>query len=80
MRDKEVNRSYTLKTEIIWDEKQDTFVRHIERKNDGFSPYELLGILEEAQQDILDQIRGLVKADIIKREVVVDEPPEGQNV
>lgn len=67
------NRSYELKTEIKWDEKRNHYMRKMERINDGFSPYEILGILEEAQQDILDQIRGNVKPDIIKRTVIKDD-------
>ncbi len=70
MIDKTVIRSYELKTEIKWDEKEGQYMRKMHRVNDGFSPYELLGILEEAQQDILDQIKDKVKPDVIKREVV----------
>jgi hypothetical protein len=44
------------------------------RRNDGFLPYELLGILEETQLDIIRQLGKEITPDIIKREVV--EPPK----
>ena len=43
---------------------------HMKRTCDGFSPVELLGILEMSQLEILQQRRGEFKPDIIKREVV----------
>ena len=44
----------------------------LNRKNDGFSFIELLGLIEFARIDILKQINGEMKPDIIKREVVQD--------
>jgi hypothetical protein len=44
------------------------------RRNDGFNAIELLGILELAQQDILNQIKDHENSniDVVKREVVED--------
>jgi hypothetical protein len=40
------------------------------RVNDGFTPLELLGLTAMIQHDILDQMRGVIKVDIVKREMV----------
>jgi hypothetical protein len=42
------------------------------RRNDGFNAFELLGLLELAQQDILNQIKDAENSniDVVKREVV----------
>lgn len=40
------------------------------RINDGFNPYELLGLLEQIQLDILQQLSGDVKPDIIERNII----------
>ena len=45
----------------------------LNRINDGFSPIELLGLLEHIQLDIKAQMAGEFKPDIVKREVVVDK-------
>lgn len=44
------------------------------RRNDGFNPLELLGILKLTQQDIVNQIRSAEEPDIdiVKRELVED--------
>lgn len=44
------------------------------RRNDGFNALELLGLLELAQQDILNQIKDKeeVGIDFIKRQIVED--------
>lgn len=41
----------------------------IESENDGFTPLELLGILEYKKSDIYSQMSGKIKPDIIKRKV-----------
>jgi hypothetical protein len=47
---------------------------HLRRTNDGFTAIELLGILWEAQHDIINQIRGKKqKFTTIKRQVVEKE-------
>ena len=43
------------------------------RTNDGFGTMELFGILEFIQLEIIQQLSGYIKPDIIKREVVEDE-------
>ena len=40
------------------------------RINDGFNPYELLGLLEQIQLDIIEQLSGDVKPDIIERNII----------
>lgn len=42
----------------------------MERKCDGFVAYELLGIITLTQQEIIGQIKGRIKPDFTKREVV----------
>lgn len=44
----------------------------MERKNDGFSAIELLGICQLVSIDIRDQMAGLIKPDFIKRSVIID--------
>lgn len=39
------------------------------RTNNGFNVFELVGILEISKDDIINQIKGNVKPDIIKRKV-----------
>jgi hypothetical protein len=43
------------------------------RRNEGFNPWELLGLLEHSQMEILKQLSGEIKPDVIKREVIKDE-------
>lgn len=59
-------KTYTIKVEMTNDKNILT------RTNDGFNSYELLGILENLQLDILSQMAGTIKPDIIKREVISD--------
>lgn len=40
------------------------------RTNDGFNAFELLGVLQHAQREILDQINGISAPDVIQRTVV----------
>ena len=42
------------------------------RINDGFGPLELIGMLEFSKDEIIKQIKGNIKPDIIKRQVVID--------
>ena len=44
----------------------------LNRVNDGFNPFELLGMLEISKDDIIQQIKGQIKPDIIKRKVIDD--------
>ena len=65
-----------MKKEIV--KKRKWIVEHImyddgttqlSRTNDGFNPFELMGILELSKDDIINQIKGDVKPDIVKRKV-----------
>jgi hypothetical protein len=62
-------KTYTIIVETTEDGNQMT------RTNDGFNAFELLGILEMAQDDILKQMKSKEEKeiDIIKRQVVKDE-------
>ena len=42
----------------------------LHRKADGFNPFELLGLLDLTRGEIIEQIYGKIKPDVIKREVV----------
>jgi len=61
-------KTYTL--ELIEHEDGGT---QLIRTNDGFDAFELLGLLELAQLEIIEQIKGNIKPDIIKRNIVKDE-------
>ncbi len=57
-------------------------VKHLEdgsanmcRRNDGFSPLELIGIADFIAIEIRDQIKGWIIPTTVTREVVVDEEP-----
>ena len=45
----------------------------LERTNDGFTPFELLGLCEFLSREIVQQIAGDIKPDIIKRNVIGKE-------
>lgn len=42
----------------------------ISRTNDGFNSFELMGVLELSKDDIINQIKGIVKPEIIKMKVI----------
>ena len=42
----------------------------LERTNDGFNAYELLGTLELTQRELVEQLHGRLKPKTIKRKVV----------
>ena len=63
-----INTTTEIKTYTIQLEISDK-VKLI-RKNNGFSPYELLGLLEQIQLDILQQLSGDIKPDIIQRNII----------
>ena len=65
-----MDKKYTLTAEFKYNETEHGYSQHMIRRNDGFSGYEIIGILEEAKQDVLNQLAGKMKPDIIKREVV----------
>jgi hypothetical protein len=43
----------------------------LERTNDGFHAYELLGLVESAKQEIIKQMQGKMKPTITKRKVII---------
>ena len=45
----------------------------LNRTNEGFTAYELLGILTQAKEDILKQIAGEIKPNIINRKIIEDK-------
>lgn len=47
-------------------------ILNVEATNDGFNPFEVLGILEYKTADIREQIKGNIKPDIEKRIVIKD--------
>ena len=66
-----------MKKDII--KKRKWIVEHItytdgttqlKRSNEGFNPFELMGILELSKDDIIQQIKGAVKPDVVKRKVI----------
>lgn len=44
----------------------------LSRRNEGFSAIELLGLCNLISLEIIQQLKGDIKPDIIKREVIVD--------
>ena len=71
-----MDKKYTLSAEFKYNETEHGYRQHMKRSNDGFSGYEVIGILEEAKQDVLNQLAGQIKPDIIKREAVEEEDNE----
>lgn len=61
-------KTYTI--EMIEHEDGGT---QLNRTNDGFDGIELLGLLELSQLEIIEQLKGYIKPDIIKRNIVKDE-------
>ena len=64
MKDKKITKTYLIELTM---EKGKTTIR---RRNDGFKMLELLGLLELAKTEIYEQMKGNMKPDVIKREVV----------
>ena len=56
---------YVIKYEFLTDKSV-----NVTRENKGFNAIELLGILESIQQDILNQMKGIVKPTTIKRNII----------
>ena len=59
---------YTIEVKIYSDGTS-----NMKRTCDGFHFYELLGILDFTRDEILEQIKGTIKPDIIERRVIVDK-------
>ena len=60
-----MKKVYTIVVSI--DEKGKQTMRRI---NKGFSAIELLGTLELTKSEILEQIKGTIKPDVINRQIV----------
>ena len=41
------------------------------RTNDGFTAFELIGILEYSKDEIINQIKGNIKPETVKRKVIL---------
>lgn len=48
----------------------------LKRVNDGFNGFELMGILEIIQKEIIQQCTGKIQPDFIERQIVVDPKPK----
>ena len=57
-------QKYTVTIETF----EDKFTMN--RINDGFNPMELLGIAELISKEVREQMKGEIRPDVIKREVV----------
>ena len=44
----------------------------LSRTNDGFHSFELLGLLEMIQMEILECLKDSIKPDVIKRQIIED--------
>jgi hypothetical protein len=58
-------KTYTL--EITVDDENKMRVRST---NTGFSPLELLGLLDLKRDDVLRQVKGEIKPDVFKRDLI----------
>jgi len=45
----------------------------VERSNDGFNPFELIGYMEQVQIEILQQLKGVITPNITKLIAKVDK-------
>ena len=62
-----MKKTYTIKLETLEDGETKT---KMTRTNDGFNGLELLGIIEIARNEILQELAGVMKPDVIKRQFV----------
>lgn len=60
------------KYEIVQTESDDGSV-NLRRVNDGFNAYELLGLCELAQLEILEFLKGNIKTDKVERQYIKEE-------
>lgn len=51
-------------------EEQENGKLRFSSTNNGFSGFEVLGILERKKQDILDQLSGKIKPETIERKII----------
>ena len=59
-------RTYT----VVMETNNKTGVTNIECVNDGFPALELLGLLDWKREDIIQQLRGKIVPDTVKRTVI----------
>jgi hypothetical protein len=59
---------YTIKYK-----KYDDGSSEVERKNDGFNPFELIGYMEQVQIEILQQLKGVITPNTTKLIAKVDK-------
>jgi len=45
----------------------------LSRTNDGFNSFELIGLLEISKDDIIKQIKGEIKPDVVNRTLIVED-------
>jgi hypothetical protein len=65
--DKKVKRIKTWTYKVT---EYDDNTSLLERTNEGFNAHELLGLIEETKDDIIQQMRGNIKPDSIKRNFI----------
>ncbi len=53
--------------------KYDDGTSMVERKNDGFNPFELIGYMEQVQIEILQQLKGVIAPNTTKLIAKVDK-------
>jgi hypothetical protein len=66
-------KEYSIRIEEKWSNEKKRPMHNVTRKNRGFSAIELLGVLENAQLDILEQMSGTIRPDVVKRTVEIPE-------
>jgi hypothetical protein len=59
---------YTIKYK-----KYDDGSSEVERKNDGFNPFELIGYMEQVQIEIIQQLKGVITPNTTKLIAKVDK-------
>ena len=72
-KDKPAPKIIATKTYTVTATMYDNGTNHLHRVSDGFNGYELLGILELTQLDIVKQIAGEIKPKKVTRKVIVDQ-------
>ena len=75
MKDGEILKvqEYHIVVKSVWSDEYDRPMDQMHRECKGFSARELLGLLEYVQLDILKQMAGEVRPDIVKRVVVEND-------
>ena len=68
MKRKKIIQKQTYKVEVT---KYSDGTSKMNRTCDGFMAWELLGIFDFCRDEIKDQIKGIIKPDIVKRKVII---------